>query len=215
VYAFGGGDPINGSDPSGLQYQCRTYWFEVTEHFYGGAMRHTANQPHLVLCNDPSPGQEPLDLRSLFGGGPGRGDPGKTVGRQSYAIPYTAARCPAFFRSGPVRNALRQAWRRSAANGGNEAGGYVTRSQGGPFSTQWYTGQATPVSMPGWPASKPVGAVFWFHTHYPFAGDSLYPQGPSVGDLSITQSDGIPGFVASADSLFWFNPDGTAYGCSR
>lgn len=220
-YAFGGNDPVNMSDPTGLYCQ-------VTYNRYSdGSLRYRSHD--FSTC-----GWAPLYQGSVFGGQqhgldvyrrleemylygstlaaggyPGQSGTGRRPTDPHGYKPIKA--CPAFLQPGtPYRQRLETLG--PMGTNANESGAFfLNRSGGGVRRGHVIPGVSRSVTPP---AKNPAGAVSWNHTHTPpyYAG---YGQGPSVGDAQWAARRSLPVFAISRDSVFWVNPAGDAYGCAR
>ena len=211
-FAFGGDDPVNMSDPSGLcpPAPCvrQLPRVRITARPWQPPAPWTGGYEY-----DGSPDYNSLvtwtsDELNLM-----RRMEEVAQGGQSnvYAIPYQpAAACPAFLRPGtPFRRRLESMG--SMRSGAREAQAYFSAGgrEGVRRSNITYGTNTGVTNIP----APPAGANASGHSHPPPYGSA--PQGLSNTDSTRAASLSLPEFAISRDSIYWVNPDGRAYGCAR
>jgi RHS repeat-associated protein len=216
-YVFGSGDPVNRSDPTGLD-DCK--WvldpgaFVMTYDVWNGNQPVWVQPPRLMyectehMYEDPAArvGRPNVPSGQTTGGG-----------QLNYhdAMKYTAVKaCPAFLAKGsPLRNAA--IGMGSTRNGANESAAWFRVTARGLIQRINAVLSATNSTVSsGWP--PPPGVTVSGHVHPgPYNTGVYLGQGPSVGDSVWTSRTGMTELIVSQDSLFWINPGEKAYGCAR
>ncbi|MDB4913994.1 MAG: hypothetical protein JWM95_1638, partial [Gemmatimonadetes bacterium] len=204
-YRFAENDPVNGSDPTGLDSNndedCTfsnyvlvcTPWINGPPPGAGIGLIEVAPVPS---WDSPTP-------QSSFRGGPQATNP-------HAPIKYSAVVCPGFLATGPLRNGLEALYRLQTTT---EQASVFQALPGGAIKQIVLTNpNSSSVAQTQLPGLLPVGTFTINHTHP--KGPSFL-QGPSRGDSIAAARTAMVALIIAPDSLFWMNPGGKSYGCAR
>jgi RHS repeat-associated protein len=212
-YVYANNDPVNGSDPSGMSAQITCATYKIWQYDLATGEQ-VGDADYETVCSGDG---------DSSGGGGGGGGTGSKKTKVTDPYPYKAVRkCPDFLQPGqPIRAGLDQLYAASRKPVPHEeAMAFYTTDGRVNFMTVG-TGNCKDVQFsPDINGALPVNTIMFAHSHpctgMNGGGGLVYGQGPDYGDVALsTAYYRKPGAIVSRDSLFWYNPDGKAYGCAR